>query len=840
MLKFYLIDKSPSIPITSEVPEPIGWEEINLRLKRDLHWHAFFDFWDDAITGLKWYGKAFDIITNAYAEFGLQAQIDVAITYLCEANNVEELLYEGRCNFSRYKITCADWCSVELGIETQGCLISLRNRIEQKVNLNSLASRDSDINDMPNYRGLNQLLTFPIRPIKSTNEWKSQNQDFNYTDSILVVEPTGTTGTYYYSFNWPEDLITEIHDANQAELIYGEKTLSGSPLSRFMITQQPLLRYQPETSINCVGQFEIKIEINGSINVVSTDSISFGGQITLAYGDSSDVSSLNLIPLQTGFGCTSCNSAGGVINISTTISANLLAGHVVYLFFSMSNVAYLTGGGGGTPSDPFELTLHIDSASLKVTVDSTCTATPAKVYMVNEVLSRIAESYTGDCLRVYSDYFGRVDAQPYPSPVNGCGSLVCLTSGLKIRTKSQGFIKIGDSEFTPQFTLSMKECFDALNAIHNIGMGIEPDTVRNDGSEWLRVEPMEYFYRDEVLMTCTLIRELHREFDSTRAFDRASIGYNTWETESVNGLNDVFGKREYRTSLKQVRNLYERLCPFIASDYAIEITRRQYGNTTKDWRYDNDTFIICLRNGIMGAVRFQGPHTISVDGDFTDTLQAGDVITVQGSTSNDGTFTLVSFNFDGIATDMVMAETVISEIATAETLITDITHPFYTVEQNTTETGGATSNILYPEYCYNLRITPARNALRHTKTLMSSYGNNWAGKQIMFSAGDGNYVAILDLKENDCTQENDGALLENGNIGVATVQDENSIKPVYTAEVVTFEYPVSYEQYKIIKANPYGLIGYQCGAEDLQYGYIEDFSYKPAQGLAEFTLRPKL
>lgn len=840
MLKFILVDYtfSPLTPISTEVEEPIGWELVSLRIKRDFSWHGHFDFWDDSLNQLKWHGLAMQILNGAYDVDGIEAQVELKIQYVCAEDGSFNTLYQGRFNFTRFLHTCTDWCFVECGVENLNCFMSLKNRFDQTVNIDTLTSFDSSTEDLVPYKWLDALITLPQKPIHLSNEWEISNDTISYVDTILDSETIGTQANYFFSFDWTKDTITEISTSNREKQWHGGLTSApGEIIDEFSELPQ-IVELDLGNQILCSGLIKVELEMSGMIGVLSSDSMNFNGSIIIRWGNHLKGWSYNV--LDSSFGCVSCNDSTTPISIHTSLSISASSGDKIELYFVMAGFSYSTGGGGGTPSDPFELSLHIDNASLKITVDSTCAPTPAKVYMINEVLSRLAEAYTGDCLRVYSDYFGRVDAQPYPSAVNGCGALACITSGLKIRTKDQGFIRIGDSEFTPGFTLSMRECFDALNAIHNIGMGIEPDLVRNDGSDWLRIEPMEYFYRDDVLLTCTGIRELRREFDPTKAFDRATIGYSNWETESVNGLNDVFGKREYRTSLKQLRNLYERLCPFIASDYAIEITRRQYGNTTKDWRYDNDTFIICLRSGSLGTARFQGPHTISVNGDFTDTLQAGDSITISGSGFNNGTFTLASFSFDGAATDMVMVEAVVSEVGSSGVLVVDETHPFYTVEQNAIETGGSTANIMYPEYCYNLRITPARNALRHTKTLMSGYGNNWADKQVLFSAGDGNYVAILDLKENDCTIEQDGALLENGNISVDTVIDENGIKPIYTAERVTFEYPVNYEQYKTIKANPYGLIGYQCGGGDVQYGYIEDFSYKPAQGIAEFTLRPKL
>jgi len=53
--------------------------------------------------------------------------------------------------------------------------------------------------------------------------------------------------------------------------------------------------------------------------------------------------------------------------------------------------------------------------------------------LVNESLSRAAEAITGGNIRAYSDFFGRTDSQPYSSPIDGEGSLLCFTNGLLIR-----------------------------------------------------------------------------------------------------------------------------------------------------------------------------------------------------------------------------------------------------------------------------------------------------------------------------------------------------------------------------------------------------------------------
>ena len=82
--------------------------------------------------------------------------------------------------------------------------------------------------------------------------------------------------------------------------------------------------------------------------------------------------------------------------------------------------------------------------------------------------------------------------------------------------------------------------------------------------------------------------------DVSLIFSTYKTGYNQWKTWNINGLNDIFAPREYRTELSELKNELDKTCQFLASDYAIEWTRRQYGLTTADSRYDNNIFFACF------------------------------------------------------------------------------------------------------------------------------------------------------------------------------------------------------------------------------------------------------
>ncbi len=250
--------------------------------------------------------------------------------------------------------------------------------------------------------------------------------------------------------------------------------------------------------------------------------------------------------------------------------------------------------------------LRFDSSSFfKFYIDSKCEDTPCAVYFVNEAMSRCVESYTNGDMYVYSDYFGRSNSQPYPttSGINGCGSMEAITNGLRIR----GCL-VPDGSDVPKFTTSMKAMFEALDAIHNIGMCLENDS---NGKPRIRVEPFDWFFPNTVIqqanntpMLFSNVMKYSREVQPSMLYGGLKCGYQQFETWNNNGIYDIFSSRNYRTQLTELTNTVDKTTKWMASDYAIEFTRRDYGNSSADSRYDASTFILCLKSQWQSEISF--------------------------------------------------------------------------------------------------------------------------------------------------------------------------------------------------------------------------------------------
>lgn len=909
-MRFTITDYTNSyIGTVTVIDEPVGWDGIHLRLKRDKTWHGFFDFMDDSLTSLRYHGDAYTILKNAYEVDGVEANVLLTIEYACSETDDYEELYTGRFMFVSYAEFCGKDCAVEIGLESSTCIMKLRNRYDQKTNLDDLSTFDEvcvddtssttgsfvapnaltllapfpgiqvgsevvisgttlnngtytiasvfinfsnyteltfvetvvnesptpvtisgciELLNLPAYNGLNKPMLLKGKEVVYTNEWQMKMPaQYSFTDGLFADRTTANTSAHIYSFEWDKILLNEIRDSDPFG--YLKETFDNN-ISEYISEYNGIIKNNIVSGLQCSGEFDIELNLEGTVDFETNDTVNYTAIIALVYGQGDDPQQYTAIALQSGLGCGGCNTNTDAININYSGTITLKPGDKIYLHYIMTNVQYTTG-----PTDPFIVVFNFTDAYLKVTNNSVCEQSFAKAYYINEVFSRIAEKYTNDCLRVYSEYFGRTDSQPYTTEATGCGALEMLTNGLKIRDA-----RLQNNQ-EPSLTVSMKDVFDGANAIHNIGMGLEEDTART-GYQRLRIEPYKYFYQDGYDITLEFVNEIKKSAQENEFYSIFKVGYQKWETETNNGLNDIFATREYRTEISSAKNTLDRICKFIASDYAIEVTRREFGKNTKDWKYDNDTFIICVDNRICAQARFfEETSSMTLIGNFGQMFNIGDEITITGSPSNDGTLTIsdISVNEAENFTNIEIEEGVNNQADFLLVCIENLTTPI-AVNETFSFPDSVAASLLFPNTTSNIRISPARNAMRHFSTLMQAL-RNYTESKLRFTSGEGNYTAEIEIDADfdDCFIE-DGNLKEFQHISADDFVDSEFAKPLFYDELDEFEYPLTYAQFKTIAANPYKEIRYSCSDGNFRTGWIIDLKYQPRTGMTEFVLKPKI
>ncbi len=916
-LRFTIIDyTTDTAGIDTIIEEPVGWDGIALRMKRDKMWHGFFDFVDDSVDSLEFIDDGFSVLKTAYEGYGATAKVHLLVEYQCAEGDTFDTLYLGRFVFSKFKWQCGDLCIASCGVEALDCLMVFRNRYDQQVDLDSLAPFDDTCvetltlpvqfnapDELICTQQLDRLLpgdTFVVSGTVSNNGTftvvsNSWNGTFMITTLIVVeavVTETAVTTTLtgciktlalvpYTGLNYPVEMpsktvrleskwLTTIQTdytytiPNPNPFAYRvaitpdwanviseiENTLVGTGL---FVDALPLGGGSGTTpdygGFTAENEPDYLIFFTGNVDSSSLTCIGAAAlHLSFIYGLGSStvhpsidafklyvVKDQNFTPPYTG------QTAGPqqwvfdlIIDFNTphvfnqTINFNLNVGESIWIWFDISAQAGIGG-------ENFILQLSADSF-FDLQIDSDCSPTVANLYKINEVMARCVEAYTDDCMTVYSDYFGRTDAQPYPSASDGCGGQLGIANGKKIRNAPNT-----DGTTPIRMTVSMKDTFEALNATDNIGMGLEVDPNRA-GHNLIRVEPINYFFNETVLMTCDHIREVKRDVDAQLIFSIYKGGYDKWETWNANGLYDLFGDREYRTELSELSNTLNQICRWIASDYAIEFTRRLYGTTTSDWKYDDDIFFLCFKPCWTGTIAFTASTkiiNIPLVGNHTppiDTVYVGDTITVSGTLSNDGTYTIASIiQNDADSLIFVVNETLVNEIMFDDATICNLTHPFTIIEQGVDNP----ANILFPDTVLNYRIAPSRNAMRWFKTMLQSY-RTFPGKKLIFTQGGGNILGEGEVLNTDGCRLEDAVVRENQDIVLDDFIYQELNIPKFYPELVKFTYPMSYAEYLVVKANPYGLIEFQCGSAPMEAGWIEDMKYSPYEGTVDFVLRPRI
>lgn len=708
---------------TTVIDEPNGWQNIAIKVKRDKKTHGIF--FDVTANNLEFVGDGYSVIKSAYDDSGVFANTKILVEINCSENY--RTLYEGRLRYEAIDFLFSDYCMAKVPIEQVGCLQTFINRQETEVDINAETTLEGTV--VSNYPALSDEINLVNKPIQLIDAG--------------IVEPNstkvlGSGGTIRNHRHIP---FLEISAEDFATFwALEENDLSTNPLSTFFGSANGTLQYEEIllTDEGCDVIQDVHFNVNMDIDVDLV--VSFASPLTFwtceitLYHTNAAGTALNFALLASTSGNYGASTS---FNLSGSDTGTWSISNTDKLFFGV-----FWGSNAPALAVP---TVTFNSGRFQAGLATECDTTTSRVAFINEVLSRNAELITDGCLRVYSDYFGRTDSLPYAHASDGCGSLEVIANGLQIRraTRTDGT--------EPKLFVNFKDLFDGLNAIHNIGMGIEEDTQGRD--YMLRIEPVAYWYPYSIMHTVDLPMEVKISYDESRSYQTIQIGYDKWETEYSGGLDEFLTKREYRTELLTVDNKLEQVSKLIASGYAIEVTRRQ-GQTTEDFTYDNDIFIICLERG----------------------------------------------GYTGFEVEIVPLTAV---------------------------------NVLSTTNIYNVRISPVRNLIRWFKTIASGWTKLFStdNKLLIFNSGEGNYIADLTNTAPDSCWVGD-SIEENQDISKNT---ETDTTPLWESETIEFEYPLSWDDFLTIKADPKGLVQVNLTNSTI-YGWIEEINYKPNEGLAVWKL----
>lgn len=429
------------------------------------------------------------------------------------------------------------------------------------------------------YTGLGHILTLPPRDLQvATEGFVAEGGDV----IDLEIFAAGTS-EFWVRPTYARQLFANINESQLTPTVFAA---SNNGLNDSVIS--PVVLFDDD--INCFsGSFNYQFILKGSYDFTfaTAGSISFI-RLQVTRGEfPSTLTVLHSVDLPIDPGD---NDHGvGTFNENWSGVISLAEGEGLYVYLTSDYF-------GGLPVDISGTVTFDEESYVNIEGVKSCPATTSETYFIHEALSRVTEAITDGCLTVKSDYYGRADSEPYAADQDGCGGLRVVTNGLKIRKAVQ------DNYF-----VSLKELYDGLKPIDNIGMGPEENPF-TPNTQWLRVEEVAYFYRDEEVLSLPFIPKVDFDLDEGKHFSIVRTGFEKWEIESINGLEEFNSTREYRTGLTAVNNTLDLTSKFVAGSIPIEITRQQsFADTgAADTKFDNDTFIIVLDRLMYGYQVEQG------------------------------------------------------------------------------------------------------------------------------------------------------------------------------------------------------------------------------------------
>jgi hypothetical protein len=724
------------------VSQPGGFADITMNIKRDPNTHGFL--FEATSTNLVFNSVGANYLSNVMDREGLKAKVKFTSRYKCDPLDEWELFLSGNIDLGSYVELCGNECSVSVSVEQEGCGMLITNLYDQKVDLDSTKAFDG-FTALEKYDRLGFDLSIAAKQLPIGAQGSVVDEGDVVSFEIFAV---AVVNTYFVRPTYGNKINESIKNTELEPTVYAasDNHLNDEVLS-------PIVLIDDAASISCLEpSFNYTARLKGSYSLKTGG----GSKLSLElrrgkvgeYGPGLGGFTQNLTLIDSLLITESSPNTGlatpitGTFDWIKTGTITLAPGEGLWQYFRFEDDVF------GFVPEECSVTFDKETA-VNISGVSECPASAARMYMINESLSHVVEAITNGCMRVKSDYYGRIDSQPYSNYFDGCGALRAITNGLLLR-----------KAISPNYFISFKDLYENLNPIDNLGYGFEADPMR-PGFQVVRVEPVEYFYKNIEIFSCPNATSVQRKIDVSRYYSTIKIGYEKWQIESINGLDEVNSNREYRTSLTSVNNTLAEQSKFIAGGYPIELTRQQSFAATggADTSYDNDTFILCLKRKV--------------------------------------------YNFE-------------------------------------VESGNVTGTGFYsPATMINWRIRPYYNLMRWFKTIAASYPNIVdTDNRLFFTSGTGNYKAVGEMISESCKLEN-GPKAENADLRATDFENPADAFPLWKPKPITFNYPVSIQEYRKIKAMPYGYISVQCGDGQWLKGFIDAFQLKPIEGTANITLREK-
>lgn len=568
--QFRLIDSNN---ISTIVEEPVGWDGISCSFTRNMSHHGIFS--NINTSDFEWVDTAYDLLLAEYNAQGANGNYQLLIEYECADGDGYTTYFQGKFDFNTLERQCLDYCFIKCSVTTTRCADIFLSRMGQDVNVLSTENFDGETITPMAFNPLN----IEGQDIFVQNKGDNDNGD-NFGG--LALDVSGITGGRYYVIPilLPNNPIMEFGEFNVNNISPAILYKSDGIIDwySFPITPDIIAEYfnfsylyQPKTT-DCVDNIDVTWRAKGNFNITpnyngSVTSLTIIAQQRNPY--SSAFTDLGTISVATGVALT--NGVQTTIAFDETFSGsfnNLTPfDYVVYIF----KIAI-----GKTTASALDQTIFgidYDGGGVNyfnMEANSACGASVTDSVYLPNLLEWLPTAYLPtDC--------PTLEVEPN---LRDCLERYSVTKGSMLRNVTEPSV--------PQLFTNYEFMFDQCRKIFNIGWGF------NNNDTELTIANIEDFYQSTIIADVGLLNKATFTTAKDLVYGTITIGYNKWEAEEYNGLDEMNTERQYRRNINSNPSELDLMSDIITAGYTIEVTRRknQANTGTSDWRYDDDIFLI--------------------------------------------------------------------------------------------------------------------------------------------------------------------------------------------------------------------------------------------------------
>jgi hypothetical protein len=566
---FNLINRNGT---SAQVEEPIGWDAHQFSLNRNQQHHGIFQSLETS--GLQWIDSSFTILNNEYLAEGANGFMELRVRYQCEGETAVEY-YRGKFDFNTFKRECGDTCYIECQVLATTCANTFLSRLGQKIDIETATNFDGDSITPLNI----ETMTIEGQTIFMQN--KATNSGTNSGNA--QVFPMGTSPFFHIQFCpvLPVQTFNEFGIFNPNGAILGLSTTFAVPYNVF-VDVNPSVRFgevgrflsiweRESDPLNCIdNDATIDARVKGTLNLTTTnfDADIFLNIVLVKY----DPTTLTTTVIDnTALGSMSCvDGVPNSFSFDDTYFNTPAYEEAEYLLYYFELLIETTVWGGVLIRE-VNFNIDFDSAT-KFGMDlvSDCDPTTSKAVALPELLEFFPSVYMDEeCPEIAIE-----------EDLRSCLNDYHITNGLFIREVTE--------PNPAKLFVSYEWLFRNLAKVFNIGWGFD-----NDETDII-IGNIERFYKTTESLNVGVVDKATFSTALDLVYGTVQIGYNKWEAEEYNGLDEPNTKREYRRNIDSNSKELDLISELIAAGYTIEVTRRKnQGKTgTADTPYDNDIFIV--------------------------------------------------------------------------------------------------------------------------------------------------------------------------------------------------------------------------------------------------------